>query len=281
VSVFLIDTPQPILIDSGCSYTAEIYADAIREITGGRDPELCLLTHTHFDHVGGVGYFRKVFPGMKTAGSAFAREITLKPHAVRHIAGLNEFAEKEDDGRFTDNPTQFHEFEIDRVLYDGDIVETGENLTLKVIETPGHSRDCLCFFIPEHKILFTGDSGGIRHFSGYVFYDFLSGCGPYMDSLKKLYSTGAEIICPSHYGIIQGKNAAEYFERLVPGCYEFIEKVSGILVEEGYDIERTVNRMKEIEYDVLEPPRQPEPAYLLNLRARVRSVAALVKDIAP
>ncbi len=274
VPIFLLNTPEPVIIDSGCSYTGEVYADAVKKITGGRDPGWCLVTHSHFDHVGAAGYFKKKFPDIRIAGSGLAREITLKPKAVQHIAGLNQFAEKEDDRDFSGNPTPFREFEIDTVLHEGDIIETGGNLYVRTIETPGHTRDSLCFFAEEQKILFTGDSGGILHFDGYLFYDFLSGCIPYIDSLKRLCGTGAEIICPGHYGVIQGGKASEYLERLVPGCLEFIEYAAGILAEENSDIKRTIDRVKKIEYDVLAGPKQPEPAYLLNLEARIRSVAA-------
>ena len=42
-------------------------------------------------------------------------------------------------------------------LGDGDVVEVG-GLRLDVLATPGHTRDSLCFVLPERRVLLTGDT---------------------------------------------------------------------------------------------------------------------------
>lgn len=272
VPIFLIDATSPVLIDSGYSFTGELYAEAVKKILGKRGPRWCLITHTHFDHVGAVGYFKKLFPEMQIAGSEIARQIVSKQKALDHIASLNHFAE---NLYLTDTPscnTPFTPFQIETVLSENDILSIGESLHVSVIETPGHTKDSLSFFLNEHKTIFTGDSGGIFHESGYAFYDFLSGCAPYLHSLNKICNICPEIICQGHYNVIKGTESEKYIKELVPGCLKFIKLVSEILAKQNGDINSCMNIIKSLEYDVLSEPKQPEPAYLLNLEARIRSV---------
>jgi len=44
----------------------------------------------------------------------------------------------------------------DKMLAEGDIVEVG-NLKLNVLFTPGHAPGHVCFYVPEHNIIFDGD----------------------------------------------------------------------------------------------------------------------------
>jgi len=48
--------------------------------------------------------------------------------------------------------------------------------------------------------------------------------------------------------------------------------VERILMDEDGDIERTVERVKAEQWDPRPLPKQPEPAYLLNTRARVKNI---------
>jgi hypothetical protein len=51
--------------------------------------------------------------------------------------------------------------------------------------------------------------------------------------------------------------------------------VDGLLDQEHGEVDRVVARVKAQEYDPQPQPKQPEPAYLLNLRARVSHLASL------
>jgi glyoxylase-like metal-dependent hydrolase (beta-lactamase superfamily II) len=46
---------------------------------------------------------------------------------------------------------------IDKTLNDDERVDFGKSY-LKVIHTPGHTLGGICFFFPEEKILFSGDT---------------------------------------------------------------------------------------------------------------------------
>lgn len=81
--------------------------------------EQVILTHSHFDHNGGV-------------------------QALKRRYGARVLA-------FAAGPG------VDRVLRDGETVRAGDDL-LEVIHTPGHSSDSICLFAPRARALFSGDT---------------------------------------------------------------------------------------------------------------------------
>lgn len=86
----------------------------------GRRVEAILLTHGHHDHSGGAVRFAEITGAPVRA---------LDP---RHVLG--------EEG-----------------LSDGDVVTLGD-LELRVVGTPGHSFDSLCFWLPGDGAMLTGDT---------------------------------------------------------------------------------------------------------------------------
>lgn len=79
-------------------------------------------THEHFDHVGGNKRLHEATGAQILAHSASAEEITnISSRAL--LWGM----------RAEDSPP------VDRLLEEGDLVNIGESVTLKVLSTPGHS----------------------------------------------------------------------------------------------------------------------------------------------
>ena len=106
-----------------------------------------LLTHTHFDHIGGLNDVKKAFPDAKTAVSTFEHDWLYSPQ-------LN-FSE---DFGFT---FVFNR-EVDLKLEDGMTLDFA-GTKIKVLHTPGHTPGSTCFYIEKSAIcgnhlLFSGDT---------------------------------------------------------------------------------------------------------------------------
>lgn len=98
-----------------------------------------LLTHTHFDHVGGLSELKG-----KSAAPIYA-------HADAIMMLEYAPAAAEMWGFSIDPPPP-----PDMFISDGDIIEIGE-LRAAVLFTPGHAPGHVCFYLADRQVLFDGD----------------------------------------------------------------------------------------------------------------------------
>mgnify|MGYP002338683540 CR=1 FL=1 len=271
--VFFVDGEHPALIDAGFSCLGRLYVKQIKQITS-KIPDYCLLTHVHFDHCGAVSVFKDNFPSMSICCSEKGNEILDKPNAIKLIKELNKEAKKymgkqdENTGEMDD----FKEFDVDFLLRENDSLQISSDKSVQVIETPGHTRDHICFYIPEKKILFSGEALGISNTTGYIHTEALVDFDLYMDSLEKLSKLEVDVLCLGHNHCYIGQDVRDYFENSRRYSFQFRDWVDACMEEEGGDIERVMQRIKAWEYDPVPDPKQPEGAYLLNLKAKIEAI---------
>ena len=98
-----------------------------------------LLTHSHFDHVGGLAE-------LKQETNA---PIYIHPEAIAMLAHAPEAA-----ARF--NLTLPAPPQADQMLAEGDMIEVGQ-LKFEVLFTPGHAPGHVSFYLPQHNVIFDGD----------------------------------------------------------------------------------------------------------------------------
>jgi len=272
--IYLLKGRSPVLFDGGLALLGRVYREAITSILNGGSPRIVFITHVHFDHCGAVPFLKKVFPGLEAGASLKARDILKRPNAIRLIRKLSESAEGalSEFGEDRLNREPFEPFEVDRVLQEGDTVEVEEGLTVQVLSTPGHTRDFLSYYVPEKKLLVASESAGCALSSGYISPDGLADFGAYLNSLKRLASLDARILCQGHRYVYLDEEVEAFLRRSLQTALEFRDTVEKYWLTEKGDLRRILQKIKETEYDPLPTPKQPEPAFLINLEARIRSV---------
>ncbi len=105
----------------------------------GFEVEVILLTHGHFDHIGGADALRKE-SGAKIYAME-AEKVLLEDPYVNVSAQMHRPVTLTADGFFND----------------GDILEYGDK-KCRVIGTPGHTIGSCCFYFEETGILIGGDT---------------------------------------------------------------------------------------------------------------------------
>lgn len=274
--VYFLDGVRPVVFDAGLSIMGPRYVQDLKKILNTREPAFLLLTHSHYDHCGSVAFMKKAFPGMKVVASAHARKILERPNALKLIYELNHKARSLADGLGVVGPPfeSFEPFSIDRTVSEGDILQLSETLSIRILDTPGHTRDSLSFFVQEGKILVAAEALGVPNAGGYITSDFLSGYDAYVASMERLRRLAPGTLCLAHYKAFGGPDTTRYIEDSVAQCQAFVSLLETCLLEEKGDMDRVMRRIKKMEFDGEREDVQTEDAYLLNLEARIRAVMA-------
>ena len=204
------------IVSGGMSY---IVPDLLRQfkefgIDEGRIKKLLIL-HAHFDHVGIVPFFKRRHPGIEIYASQRGWEILKMDKAINTI---NEFsrAVTKRMGR----EEVYSTFDLDwredisgKVVREGDRIDLG-GLGAAIIEIPGHSSCCIAAYVPEFKVLFPTDGGGIP-FDKTIITSGNSNYTKYQESLERLKGLPVEYYCADHYGYVTGEEAREFITKTI------------------------------------------------------------------
>lgn len=137
----LIGSDKTALIDTGTGFQVDKTIASLKEVLKGRGLDYIILTHRHYDHVGGLSGLIKEFSPRVYAGEYDAiplrkgdSESTLGTKFGGHIDPMDVVSLKE-----------------------GDKIALGGH-TLVTIDTPGHTIGSICLFDEVTGALFTGDT---------------------------------------------------------------------------------------------------------------------------
>ncbi len=172
-NTYVLGADRAVIVDPGPRDARHL--ETLLAATGGRVAAV-LVTHTHQDH---------------SPLAAILAERTGAQVLGRRAA---------QDGR------QDPSCQPDRELVDGERLALGDAPPLRVIATPGHASNCLCFVREDSHLLFSGDT-------------LLEGVTPvilppdgdmsaYFDSLDRLAGAGIRAVAPGHGRLIADGPAA-------------------------------------------------------------------------
>lgn len=274
IPVYLLDGPVPVLFDAGLSAGAFLYEAGIRQVLGERVPEYLFLTHSHFDHVGSVSHFKDVWPNLKIGGSVRCSEVMQKPKAVQLMRDLSFEGIKviKNSGLEPINEKRFESFKLDILVQPDQTIELAPELSVVVLNTPGHTWDFMSYWIPEKRILIASEAVATYEANGYLQPEFLVDFDSYIESLKVLKKIGVKILCPGHYAVFTDEDAVAHIENSFHAAMDYLIMTEKFLVQEKGDVEKAVELVKKAEWDPRPWPKQPESAYLLNTWKRMNTI---------
>lgn len=133
-SYVVVGKKKALVIDTMYGY--ENVCDVVRKITNL--PLIIINTHGHIDHIYGNGHFKQEILINKKDYKLAKLQYSYKEYLPLKM-------------HFNFSPIEFS------FIKEGDIIDLGE-LSLEVIEFPGHTKGGILLLDRKDKILFTGDS---------------------------------------------------------------------------------------------------------------------------
>ena len=201
------------LVDAGTGGSYGKITAQIEEC--GFDPtnlKAILLTHAHSDHIGAVHDLvslsgAEVWAYESEAPYLNGTKKMPSNNLMIRLLGLI--------GKLFPQPASIR---VDRTLADGEMIEQFGGL--QVIHTPGHTPGCMCLYLPDKRVLFTGDiMAQKKDADGNVFLKppipvFTTDMPQAKESLRKLAGLDVEVICSGHWAPIL-QNGGEKIRALV------------------------------------------------------------------
>lgn len=178
----IVGNERALAID--CGVGVGDYKSIIEKLVEGLPYDL-VLSHGHVDHAGGREQFDKIFIGKKDVD--IVKEATLGYRKfyiliMRYLMGFKCITFKKAKMHKVVNEPELIPVE------EGHVFDLGDR-TVEVLESPGHTLGCLCFFLKEDKILFSGDT----------FNPFMLMFLPHATTIEEYYATTVKILSLKGY----------------------------------------------------------------------------------
>ena len=162
--LYLLEGDTLAIIDTGVNDTPTKYIAPALEACGRslRDVEVILSTHGHHDHTGGnaevvAASGAKVWVHEADARATEDPDYQFDTYFVNRqvLAGRSDRLEA---ARAAFKVTAGQPTKVDRKLVDGEVLDFGRGIRLRVVHTPGHTRGSVCYYWESEGLAFCGDS---------------------------------------------------------------------------------------------------------------------------
>ncbi len=269
--VFLITGKEKAaVIDCGMAYCGEKLVDRIREELEDRPLDYAVLSHTHYDHIGGLPYLRLAWPDLTSFGAAYGKDILEKESALKQIGLISKSAWKKYAGDMAEQKVLLDGLGIDHTVYEGDVISLGGR-DLHVFETPGHTNCSLTFLLEPDRILFPSETLGVYAGDGRMITGMLKSYSETIASIEKCRKIPARHIISPHFGMVPECDREQYWDlsiQAVERNKSFIQN----MIEKGAFFEEIMEEYTNEFYCDLVTEEQPKEAFLLNAHHMIRNL---------
>ena len=209
-SVFLLSDERITLVDAGMRGSGRQILGAVKEI--GRSPEdiaQVVVTHYHYDHIGGLAELLQETPARAAVHLAEAPYVSGDKHLpfpIRHRLVAAILGPLATASGFRPRPVP-----VDIILNDGDELPVLGGM--RVVHCPGHTPGHIALHFPQRGLLIVGDAlqapgGRLTRPSAAVTQDMRAA----ERSIARLAELDCEVLCFSHFRPLRQGAAARLQE---------------------------------------------------------------------
>jgi flavorubredoxin len=222
------------------------------------------ITHTHYDHIGALPFFRKEWPSMRLVTSEVGAAVLLKSTPRKVIRELSGVAAAKYNAKLNVEYSD-DAFHADVIVKDGDLIALG-GLFVQVLETPGHTRDSLSFYVPELELLILNETPGFL-LDGKVYPCYLTSYNDAIKAIEKCRQIPHMFLSLPHRGVASEEDAKHFFDKAMESnmaCRSFILDMAKNHSEDELLDLYTQRYASDLLYSY-----QPKEAFIVNARATI------------
>jgi glyoxylase-like metal-dependent hydrolase (beta-lactamase superfamily II) len=272
--VYLLQGKEYMIIEGGMSYIVPSMLKQFRERDLDRSKiTRLLLLHSHFDHCGIVPFFKRMLPQLKVLGSRRSQELYRREKVVQFIRDRNretlQLLKMEKEA--AELNLDVDQIAVDEVVGEGDVIDLGDGVRVKIIEMPGHSSCSIAAYVEPWRALFPSDAGGIPGEDEEIFPSGNEDYLLYQKSLEKLQPLDLEILGAARNGVFVGKEAREFIPRSIAAAermrLEILQQFQGL-----ENMEEKIIQLAKDRYERLKTKDIPWEVYIGLMRGVVKNI---------
>lgn len=276
-SHFLILGDACALVDCSISAVSDRLIEGCEEVLGENGTvDFLLLTHVDYDTLGGVYALRKRYPQVELIVSPQISELLVNRELLESLHSKNKELSESMNVDFDIKLDDWIEsLKVTRIMGDGDAIDLGEDVVVKMIASPGFKDEAVAYFVQPDAAL-----AGCESIGGYGGRDLVMNCfsvdySKYINSLQRLSALDVKVLGFPHHGALTGELVNNFFMDAQSKALEFRQTVTA-RIEQGEIIEEIVAALLEDWQAQSIAPRGPFKAEQeRTLRDMVKAIAAL------
>ena len=262
-------TGDTCLIDAGTKDSAPLIYNKLKELRAW-PIERIIITHSHFDHTQGVEFLRE-----KASETSHSIEVMASERALPFLA------DQSYNISFSEDQAPYLNITDVTPLKDGDLIDVGTDLSLKILATPGHMVDHISILDLSNGNIFVGDAIGMKWTDNFTVCNANSSYWneeDFLATLNRLKKTDYASLSLAHFGCLKDDEARHFPDETLAMYRQWME-----FFAENFERIDDISFLSELMYNKIYPlaPEEFKPLLLPGLEYAVELAARTYKANQP